>query len=41
VLCYKVTYVSIHDSQVDEDILDADNTASSAWAESAYRSEEI
>jgi IS5 family transposase len=41
VRCYKVTNASVHDSQVVEDILDADNTASSVWADSAYRSAEI
>ena len=41
VRCYKVTDASVHDSQVVEDILDADNTASSVWADSAYRSAEI
>jgi len=41
VRCYKVTDASVHDSQVVEDILNADNTASSVWADSAYRSAEI
>lgn len=35
---YEVTDASVHDSQVIGDILDADNTASSVWADSAYRS---
>ncbi|MDA0241147.1 MAG: IS5 family transposase [Proteobacteria bacterium] len=38
---YKVTDAAVHDSQVVEDILDANNTASSVWADSAYRSAEI
>ncbi len=38
---YKVTDASVHDSQVVEDILDPDNTASGVWADSAYRSAEI
>jgi IS5 family transposase len=38
---YEVTDASVHDSQVIADILDADNTASSVWADSAYRSAEI
>jgi IS5 family transposase len=38
---YRVTAASVHDSQVVEDILDPDNTASSVWADSAYRSAEI
>ena len=41
VWCYKVTDASVHDSQVVEDILDADNTASSVWTDSAYRPAEI
>ena len=36
-----VTDAAVHDSQVVEDILDADNTASDVWADSAYRSAEI
>ena len=32
---------SVHDSQVIDAILDADNTASDVWADSAYRSAEI
>ena len=31
----------MHDSQVVEGILDPDNTASTVWADSAYRSAEI
>ena len=31
----------MHDSQVVENILDPDNTASDVWADSAYRSAEI
>ena len=38
---YQVTDAAVHDSQVVEDILDADNTASDVWADSAYRSAEI
>jgi IS5 family transposase len=38
---YQVTAASVHDSQVLDEILDADNTASSVWADSAYRSAEI
>ncbi len=38
---YRVTDAAVHDSQVVEDILDADNTASDVWADSAYRSAEI
>ncbi len=38
---YKVTDAAVHDSQVVDDILDADNTASGGWADSAYRSVEI
>jgi IS5 family transposase len=39
---YHVTDVSVlHDSQVIEGILDANNTASGVWADSAYRSAEI
>jgi IS5 family transposase len=38
---YKVTDAAVHDSQVVDDILDADNTASGVWADSAYRSVEI
>ena len=35
------TDAAVHDSQVVENILDADNTASEVWADSAYRSAEI
>lgn len=38
---YHVTSASVHDSQVVDDILDANNTASDVWADSAYRSTEI
>lgn len=38
---YGVTDAAVHDSQVVEDILDADNTASDVWADSAYWSAEI
>jgi len=38
---YQVTDAAVHDSQVVDDILDADNTASGVWADSAYRSAEI
>jgi IS5 family transposase len=38
---YEVTAASKHDSQVVDDILDPDNTASDVWADSAYRSAEI
>ena len=38
---YHVTDASVHDSQVIEAILDANNTASDVWADSAYRSAEI
>ena len=38
---YQVTDAAVHDSRVVEDILDADNTASDVWADSAYRSAEI
>ena len=38
---YQVTDAAVHDSQVVEDILDPDNTASDVWADSAYRSAEI
>ncbi len=39
--CYHVTDAAVHDSQVVEDILDPDNTAADAWADSVYRSAEI
>ena len=38
---YHVTDASVHDSQVVSVILDANNTASDVWADSAYRSVEI
>ena len=38
---YQVTSASVHDSQVVDDLLDPDNTASDVWADSAYRSAEI
>ena len=41
VRCCKVTDAAVHDSQTIEAILDADNTASDVWADSAYRSAEI
>lgn len=37
---YEVTDAAVHDSQVLEAVLDADNTASEVWADSAYRSAE-
>jgi transposase, IS5 family len=38
---YEVTDAAVHDSQIIDDILDRDNTASDVWADSAYRSAEI
>ncbi len=38
---YRVTAATVHDSQVLDDILDPDNTASDVWADSAYRSSAI
>jgi IS5 family transposase len=38
---YEVTDAAVHDSQVVEDILDPNNTASGVWADSAYWSAEI
>ncbi len=38
---YEVTDAAVHDSQVIDDILDPNNTASDVWADSAYRSAEI
>ena len=35
---YAVSSASVHDSQKFDDVLDPDNTASSVWADSAYRS---
>ena len=37
---YAVSSASVHDSQKFDDVLDPDNTASSVWADSAYRSAE-
>jgi IS5 family transposase len=37
---YQATPASVHDSQVVDDLLDPDNTASDVWADSAYRSAE-
>jgi transposase, IS5 family len=37
---YEVTDAAVHDSQILEAVLDADNTASEVWADSAYRSAE-
>ena len=37
---YEVTPASVHDSQVFEGLLDADNSSRDVWADSAYRSEE-
>lgn len=37
---YAVTSASVHDSQQFEGLLDPENTASTVWADSAYRSEE-
>ena len=38
---YAVSTASVHDSQKLGDVLDANNTASGVWADSAYRSKEI
>jgi transposase, IS5 family len=38
---YAVSDAAVHDSQKLDDVLDADNTASGVWADSAYRSQEI
>lgn len=38
---YAVSDASVHDSQKLDDVLDASNTASDVWADSAYRSAEI
>lgn len=38
---FAVTSASVHDSQRLEDVLDPVNTASTVWANSAYRSQEI
>ena len=37
---YEVSDASVHDSQKLDDLIDADNTASSVWGDSAYRSAE-
>lgn len=37
---FAVTTASVHDSQKLEDVLDTGNTASTVWADSAYRSQE-
>ena len=37
---YAVSTASVHDSQKLDDVLDANNTASGVWADSAYRSAE-
>jgi transposase, IS5 family len=38
---YHVTDAAVHDSQVLDEVLDPDNTASGVWADSAYRSAAI
>ena len=38
---YAVSSASVHDSQKIDDVLDANNTGSAVWADSAYRSQEI
>lgn len=38
---FVVTDAAVHDSQKLDDVLDASNTASEVWADSAYRSREI
>ena len=38
---YHVTDASVHDSQVVDELLTDDNTASGVWADSAYRSKDI
>ena len=38
---YRVTDAAVHDSQVVEELLTPDNTASGLWADSAYRSKAI
>jgi len=35
---YQATDAAVHDSEVVDDILDPDNTASEVWADSVYRS---
>ena len=37
---YRVTDAAVHDSQVIEELLASDNTASGVWADSAYRSKD-
>ncbi len=37
---YEVTDAAVHDSQVFETLLDANNTSRDVWADSAYRSQE-
>jgi len=37
---WHVTDASVHDSRALDEVLDADNTASDVWADSAYRSAE-
>ena len=37
---YAVSTAAVHDSQKLDDVLDANNTASGVWADSAYRSQE-
>jgi IS5 family transposase len=37
---YEVTDASVHDSQALDDLIDADNTSSDLWGDSAYRSAE-
>ena len=37
---YEVTDASVHDSQTLDDLIDADNTSSDVWGDSAYRSAE-
>jgi IS5 family transposase len=37
---FAVTSASVHDSQKLDDLLDPENTASTVWADSAYRSKE-
>ncbi len=37
---YEVTDASVHDSQTLDELIDADNTSSDVWGDSAYRSAE-
>jgi IS5 family transposase len=37
---YEATDASVHDSQTLDDLIDADNTSSDVWGDSAYRSQE-